>query len=209
MQAGQRARPTLIQTYREHTHAQIIAVLEKGYPAKEGVTDRDFRVHLPALLPYMTDYSRPYFFGWPVTRAWLALFEKCASPYAASVAPGCIGSAIPLLKELSGAARSGADFDLAEETAVHRDAPVQPEDDDEEWPPAEFRFCMVSIRNTAFACDQIFARPTRAQYAWLNAIMPLAPQCGEGQLRWAIFRRAYMLIEHQPRATTETGRQIM
>ncbi|OJT13510.1 hypothetical protein TRAPUB_9932 [Trametes pubescens] len=156
--------------------SEIISVLEKGYPAKEGVTDRADRVQLPVILPYMEEYSRPYFFGWPVTHAWLALFEKCASPYAASVAPGCIGSAVPLLKELSEAARTGADFDLAEETAVHRDAPVQPEDDDEEWPPAEFRFCMVSIRNTAFACDQIFARPTRAQYAWLNAIMPLEPQ---------------------------------
>ncbi|EIW52640.1 uncharacterized protein TRAVEDRAFT_53081, partial [Trametes versicolor FP-101664 SS1] len=155
----------------------------KGYPAKEGGTNPTSadleRVRLPKILPYMQEYSRPYFFGWPVTLEWLALFEECASPYVASVGQGCIGNAMWLLKELCNAAHDSSDFDLITEYAVHKDAPVQPEDDKEEWPPADLQFWMVSIRNTVFACDQIFARPTRAQYAWLNEIMP-----GDEEPQW-------------------------
>lgn len=176
-------RSYLTRVYRELTKMQIVAILENGYPAKEGGTNTTGagleRVRLPPVLPYMEDYSRPYFFGWPVTIEWLALFEECASPYAASVKEGCIGNAMLLLKELANAAPDGSDFDLITEFAVHKDAPVQPEDDGAEWPPADLQFWMVSIRNTIFACDYIFARPTRVQYEWLNAIMP-----GDEEPQW-------------------------
>lgn len=116
-------------------------------------------------------HTRPHFFGWPVTWEWLELFGECASPYSKHRV-GVHGFA--LLRELSGAGSD--DFDLNLRAAVHEGVPLQL-NIKKEIPPKELRFDMVSIRDTLTAECHLGARPTEAQYEWLDSILP-------GQAQW-------------------------
>ncbi|EIW52645.1 uncharacterized protein TRAVEDRAFT_53086 [Trametes versicolor FP-101664 SS1] len=167
---------------------RILEILENGYPNKaspEGVVVDAAasveRFNLPRASTYMDNHpTRPYFYGWPITRKWFRVFAQCASPYSANVPQGGVGYGLTLLKELSGA--DGVNFDLTQELAVHKKAPVKPEDEseEEEWLADELRFYMVSIWNTLDVPGYFVAWPTRAQYEWLNSILPREPQWYKG-----------------------------
>lgn len=171
----------LTETLRELTNVQIVAILENGYPSKtpsEGAADasRTNRLELPHV-PIKWErgkHTRPHFFGWPVTWEWLELFGACARPYSKHRF-GVHGYA--LLRELSGAGGPDSDFDLTLQMAVHEGVPLPLDDHDDEEPPKELRFVVVSIRDTLSAEGYVGARPTEAQYAWLDAVLP-------GEARW-------------------------
>ncbi|OJT13520.1 hypothetical protein TRAPUB_9942 [Trametes pubescens] len=172
------------QARKELTNVQIIAILENGYPSKttsEGVADvASERIKLPHV-PFHWEFvkeRRPHFFGWPVTSEWIDLFARCARPYCKDGRR----TGLTLLKELCGA--DGHSLDLTQELAVHEDVPLQLDDDDDEVPPKELRFEMVSIRNTLNADGYLVARLTRAQYEWLKLILP-----GEAQWYKSVYTR--------------------
>ncbi|KAL1943562.1 hypothetical protein VTO73DRAFT_4007 [Trametes versicolor] len=104
-----------------------------------------------------------------VTEEWLRVFAHCAtSPH-----PSDTGGGNGML--VSGAARKDASLSIVYEQVVHETAPFRPGSD--VYPAKEDSFWVASVRNTAFLHDYMDpgAKPTRAQYAWLCAVMPGEP----------------------------------
>ncbi|OJT13512.1 hypothetical protein TRAPUB_9934 [Trametes pubescens] len=130
----------------------------------------------------MADFSSPliYFLGWPVTLEWLETFAQCARDTPALADAAIIDIAtIRILKALvctQDPERHVMDVTL--ELVVHAEAPFHPRS--ETLSLAEHEFTVASIRNTVSIGNFLRIKPTRAQYAWLRAVMPGEPQWYRG-----------------------------